>query len=50
MALKATTGDPYVLNVQKWLNETYKGKKGYTEINENGKTGWPTIYGLLHAL
>lgn len=42
--------DPYVLNVQKWVNENYKGKTGYTEIPENGKTGWTTIYALLHAL
>ncbi len=50
MAEKATTGDPYVLAVQEWVNETYRGKTGYTEIQENGKTGWPTIYALLHAL
>lgn len=43
-------GDPYVLNVQKWVNDTYRGKTGYTEIPENGKTGWTTIYALLHAL
>ncbi len=50
MAEKATTGDPYVQNVQKWVNETYRGKTGYTVITENGKTGWTTIYALLHAL
>ena len=43
-------GDPYVLNVQQWVNNTYRGKTGYTEIPENGKTGWTTIYALLHAL
>ena len=43
-------GDPYVLNVQQWVNNTYKGKTGYSEIPENGKTGWTTIYALLHAL
>ena len=32
-------GDPYVLNVQQWVNNTYRGKTGYTEIPENGKTG-----------
>lgn len=50
MSVKATNGDPFVLNVQKWLNNTYRGKTGYTEIPENGKTGWTTIYALLHAL
>ena len=50
MAETAKTGDPYVLNVQEWLNNTYRGKTGYTEIIENGKTGWTTIYALLHAL
>ena len=45
-----SNGDPYVLNVQEWVNDTYRGKTGYTEIPENGKTGWTTIYALLHAL
>lgn len=43
-------GDPYVLNVQRWVNNRFKGKPGYVEIPENGKTGWTTIYALLHAL
>lgn len=50
MTTKSTNGDPYVLNVQKWVNNTYRGKTGYTEIEENGKTGWTTIYALLHGL
>ncbi len=50
MSVKAANSDPYVLNVQKWVNDTYRGKTGYTEIPENGKTGWTTIYALLHAL
>lgn len=50
MAEKTAIGDPYVLNVQKWVNETYSGKSGYTEISENGRVGWTTIYALLHAL
>lgn len=48
--MATNTGDPYVLNVQKWVNNTYRGKIGYTEIPENGNTGWTTIYALLHAL
>lgn len=43
-------GDPYVFYTQEWLNDTYRGKTGYTEIPENGKTGWTTVYALLHAL
>ena len=50
MTTKSTNGDPYVLNVQKWVNNTYRGKTGYNEIEENGKTGWTTIYALLHGL
>ena len=42
--------DTMVLATQKWLNETYKGKQGFTAIKENGQTGWDTIYALLHAL
>lgn len=42
--------DPYVLNVQKWVNDTFRGKAGYTVIPENGNTGWTTIYALLHGL
>lgn len=42
--------DPYVLNVQKWVNNKFRGKTGYTEITENGQTGWTTIYALLHGL
>lgn len=42
--------DPYVLNVQRWVNNTYREKTGYTEIPETGNTGWTTIYALLHAL
>lgn len=42
--------DQYVLNTQKWVNENFKGQSGYTVIEENGQTGWNTIYALLHAL
>ena len=50
MAEKATTGDPYVLNVQKWLNETYGSDSRFNTVTENGKTGWATIYALTRAL
>ena len=46
----ATTGDPYVLNTQKWLNKTYGDDSRFNTIIENGKTGWPTIYALTRAL
>lgn len=42
--------DEMVLKTQQWLNTTYRGKTGYSEIPENGNTGWTTIYALLHAL
>lgn len=42
--------DEMVLLTQEWLNETYKGKSGYNSIEENGKTGWKTMYALTGAL
>lgn len=48
--MATNTGDPYVLNVQKWLNETYGNDSRYNIIPENGKTGWTTIYALTRAL
>ena len=50
MNLEVKSGDPYVLNVQKWVNNKFRGKNGYSEVTESGYTGWPTIYALLHAL
>ena len=43
--------DLMVLKTQQWLNKTYGGKTGYgSNINENGNTGWTTIYALTRAL
>lgn len=42
--------DTWVLKTQQWLNSTYSGKYGYNDIEENGKTGWSTIYALIRAL
>lgn len=42
--------DAAVLSVQKWLNETYKGKAGYNPISEDGITGWGTVKALTVAL
>lgn len=44
------TGDLYVLNAQKWLNNTYGNDSRFNVIPENGKTGWTTIYALTRAL
>lgn len=48
--MSSKAGDPYVLNVQKWVNKTFKNKTGYTVIVEDGIIGWNTIYALLHGL
>ncbi len=42
--------DLMVLAAQRWVNETYKGKKGYEVVKETGKTGWPTMRSLIRAL
>ncbi len=42
--------DPYIVNVQEWVNQNFKGEPGYEEITVTGKTGWTTIYALVHAL
>ncbi|WP_429861698.1 glycoside hydrolase domain-containing protein [Enterococcus faecalis] len=42
--------DEMVLGTQKWLNKTYGNVSGFNKVPENGKTGWPTIYGLRRAL
>ena len=47
-----TTGDPYVFNVQHWLNENYGqyvASGRFNLVEENGKTGWATIYALTRA-
>ena len=50
MVEKTTTGDPYVYNVQKWLNDTYGSDSRFNTVTENGRTGWATIYALTRAL
>lgn len=35
---------------QTWLNETYRKVSGFNKVPEDGRTGWPTIYGLRRAL
>ncbi len=45
-----TPGDPMVYYTQKWLNQEYGNLTGFDKVEENGKTGWATIYGLRKAL
>ena len=39
-----------VYYTQKWLNQEYGNLTGFDKVEENGKTGWATIYGLRKAL
>lgn len=43
-------GDPWVFRTQRWLNQQYGSISGFGSVEENGKTGWNVIYGLLRAL
>ncbi|HAP4089316.1 TPA: DUF1906 domain-containing protein, partial [Enterococcus faecalis] len=38
------------LSTQKWLNKKYSNVTGFDKVPENGRTGWPTIYGLIEGL
>jgi len=54
-AKAATTGDPMVLQVQHWLNQTYGTNSKFTSvfpsgITENGKTGQQVEQGLITGL
>ncbi|MGW2091854.1 glycoside hydrolase domain-containing protein [Promicromonospora sukumoe] len=42
--------DDRVLDSQVWLNRTYGGRAGWEVLDEDGITGWQTIYGLRRAL
>ena len=44
------SGDPYVLNVQKWINNTFGNDSRFDKIDEDGIIGWGTIYGLIKGL
>lgn len=41
--------DTMVLKTQQYLNAMYGGNDGYNVIEENGQTGWTTIYALTRA-
>lgn len=42
--------DALVLETQKWLNSTFGGVNGWVRIEEDGQTGWNTVYALTRAL
>ena len=42
--------DPWVVNSQVWLNSQYRDVPGYSEVDVDGQTGWPTMYALTRAL
>lgn len=42
--------DEAVLRAQQWLNDTYSGETGYSEIAEDGITGQNTVKALITAL
>jgi peptidoglycan hydrolase-like protein with peptidoglycan-binding domain len=42
--------DEMVLEVQKWVNQTYGSVTGYVKCAEDGITGWGTIYSLRMGL
>ena len=42
--------DEMVYQTQRWLNRTYGDDHRFNCIEENGQTGWPTIYALTRAL
>lgn len=42
--------DEAVKAAQVWVNKTYSGRSGYTTVNEDGITGWSTMYALTKAL
>lgn len=42
--------DSQVLFTQQWLNATYGSNAGWIMLDEDGYTGWGTIYGLRRAL
>lgn len=42
--------DAMVAAAQKWLNHNYKAFSGWVMLEEDGVTGWATMYGLRRAL
>lgn len=42
--------DLQILATQQWLNRTYGTQPGWIKLEEDGRTGWGTIYGLRRGL
>lgn len=42
--------DVKVLEAQQWVNHTYQDVPGYEPVEEDGKTGWQTMYALTMGL
>lgn len=42
--------DERVNETQMWLNVTYEKNPKWSHVEMDGKTGWPTIRGLIRAL
>ncbi len=42
--------DQMVQQSQQWLNATYRDVAGYRPVEENGRTGWSTMYAITRAL
>ena len=42
--------DEKVLEAQRWVNATYGGVAGYQRCDENGNTGWRTMWSLTMGL
>lgn len=42
--------DALVLKAQQWVNATYHGVDGYRTVEENGITGWRTMWALTQGL
>ncbi|TDV36083.1 glycoside hydrolase domain-containing protein [Actinophytocola oryzae] len=42
--------DDKVLEAQQWVNATYRGVSGYQACEENGRTGWATMWSLTMGL
>ncbi|EGO9400084.1 DUF1906 domain-containing protein [Enterococcus faecalis] len=50
MAARKNLGDPWVLEVQQWLNKTFGSNPNYGTVAETGQTGWDTVYGIIRAI
>ncbi|RAY16116.1 hypothetical protein DPM19_04100 [Actinomadura craniellae] len=42
--------DEMVRTAQQWVNATYQNVPGYQPVEENGRTGWSTVFALTRAL